>query len=76
MKLDSENFDFKYVSDETMSDPILAQDYPTVFSIQGTFSCLLYIFAIFFILLDNFACFCHLFTSFRITLFSKQIFQG
>ena len=32
----------KYVSDEIMSTLSLAQDYPTVFNIQGTFSCLLY----------------------------------
>ena len=45
MKLDRESFDFKYVSDEIMSDLSLTQDYPTVFTIHGTFSCLLYIFA-------------------------------
>ena len=45
MELESENFDFKYVSDEIMSNLSLAQYYPTVFNIQGTFSCLLYIFA-------------------------------
>ena len=33
------------VSDEIMSNLSLAQDYPSVFTIQGTFSCLLYIFA-------------------------------
>ena len=44
MKLDWESFDFKYVSDEIMSNLSLAQDYQTVFNIQGTFSCLLYIF--------------------------------
>ena len=44
IKLDRESFDFKYVSDEIMSDLSLAgQVYPTVFSIQETFSCL-YIF--------------------------------
>ena len=36
MKLDIESFDFKYVSDEIMSTLSLAQDYPTVFNIQGT----------------------------------------
>ena len=40
-----ESFDFKYVSDEIMLNLSLAQDYPTVFTVQGTFSCLLYIFA-------------------------------
>ena len=45
MKLDRESFDFKYVSDEIMSNLSLGQDYPTVVTIQGTFSCLLYIFA-------------------------------
>ena len=43
MKLDRESLDFKYVSDE-MSNLSLAQEYPTVFKIQGTLSCLLYIF--------------------------------
>ena len=42
MKLDREGFDFEYVSDET-STQSLVEDYPTVFTIQGTFSCLLYI---------------------------------
>ena len=42
MKLGMESFDFKYVSDEIMSTLSLAQDYPTVFNIQGTFSCLFY----------------------------------
>ena len=41
MKLDIESFDFKYVSDEIMSTLSLAQDYPTVFNIQETFSCML-----------------------------------
>ena len=45
MKLDRESFDFKYVSDEIISDLSLAQDYPTLFTIQETFSRLLYIFA-------------------------------
>ena len=45
MKLDRESVDCKYVSDEIMSNLSLAQDYPTVFTIQGTFSCLLYMFA-------------------------------
>ena len=44
MKLDRESFDFKYVSDEIMSNLSLAQEYPTVITIQGTFSCLLNIF--------------------------------
>ena len=37
MKLDRESFIFKYVSDEIMSNLSLAQEYPTVFTIQGTF---------------------------------------
>ena len=45
VKLDRESFYFKYVFDEIMSNLSLAQDYPTVFNIQGTFSFLLYIFA-------------------------------
>ena len=45
MKLDRESFNFKCVSDEIMSNLNLAQDYPNVFTIQGTFSCLLYYFA-------------------------------
>ena len=45
MKLDRVGFDFKYVSGEIMSNLSLAQDYPTVFTIQGTFSCLLYFLA-------------------------------
>ena len=45
VKLDWESFDFKYFYDEIMSNRSLAQDYPTVFNIQGTFSCPLYIFA-------------------------------
>ena len=44
MKLYRESLDFKYVSDE-MSNLSLAQEYPTVFKIKGTLSCLLYIFA-------------------------------
>ena len=44
MKFDRESFDFKYV-DEIMSNLSLVQGYPTVFTIQGTFSCLLYKFA-------------------------------
>ena len=72
MKLDRDSFDLKYVSDEIMSNLSLAQDYPTVFTIQGTFSCLSY-FCQTFILLDNFACFFHLFILFRITLLLKQI---
>ena len=45
MKLEKESFDFKYVSDEIMSNLSLAQDHSTVFTIQGTFSYLLYSFA-------------------------------
>ena len=44
MKLGREIFEFKYVSEE-MSNLSLAPDYKTVLTIQGTFSCLLYIFA-------------------------------
>ena len=36
MKFDRESFDFKYVSDVIMSNLSLAQDYPTVFTVQGT----------------------------------------
>ena len=50
MKLDIESFDFKYVSDEIMSTLSLAEDYPIVFNIQGTFSCMLYILNVFVIL--------------------------
>ena len=42
MKLDRESFDFKYVSGEIMSNQSLAKDYPTVFTIQGTFFCLVF----------------------------------
>ena len=59
-----------------MSNLSLAQYYSTVFTIQGTFSCLLYMFAKLFILLGNFACFCHLFILFGITLLLKQILSG
>ena len=45
MKLEKESFDFKCVSDEIMSNLSLAQDHSTVFTIQGTFSYLLYSFA-------------------------------
>ena len=45
MKLDKESFEFNYVSVEIMSNLSLAQDHPTVFTIQGTFSSLFYIFA-------------------------------
>ena len=45
MILDRESFDFKYISHEIMANLSLAQDDPTVFTIQGTFSCLLYFLA-------------------------------
>ena len=73
MKLDRDSFDFNNVSDEIMSNLSLAQDCPTVFTIQGTFSCLLYYFCQTFILLDIISCFCHLFILFRITLLLKKI---
>ena len=38
MQLDGENFDFKYVSDGIMSNLSLAEDYPSIFTMQGTFS--------------------------------------
>ena len=76
MKLDRESFDFKYVSDEIMSNLSLAQDYPNVFTIKGTFSCLLHIFAKLLFMLDNFACFRHLFIFFRVTLILMQILSG
>ena len=37
MKLDRESFDCKYVSDEIISNLILAQDYPTVLPYKGHF---------------------------------------
>ena len=40
MKLDRESFDFKYVSDEIISNLILAQDYPTVLPYKGYFPAL------------------------------------
>ena len=64
------------MSDEIMSNLSLAQDYPTVFTIQGTFVSLLYMVCKTFILPDNFACFCHLFILFRITLLLKQTLSG
>ena len=76
MKLDRKNFDFKYVSGEIMSNLSLAQDYPPLFTIQGTFSRLLYIFA------KLLSCWIilHVFLStvnvFRITLLLKQILSG
>ena len=37
MNLDMESFDFRYVSDEIMSNLSFAQDYPTVFTYNGHF---------------------------------------
>ena len=37
MKLDNESFDFRYVSDEIISNLSLAQDYPTVLTYKGPF---------------------------------------
>ena len=37
MNLDRESFDFRYVSDEIMSNLSFAQDYPTVFTYNGHF---------------------------------------
>ena len=77
VKLDRESFYFKYVFDEIMSNPSLAQDYPTVFNIQGTFSFLLHIFAkLLSYQISLHVFFCHLFIFFRITLPLKQILSG